>query len=291
MAYEIVIGDRMYSSWSLRGWLMFTAFNIPVSTRLAPMLTPEFQSTLEEFPPARLVPAVRAGGQIVWDTMAIAETLAEKHPGLWPEDPADRAMARSLAAEMHSGFPALRSVCPMNLRCQFETPKLGDDVKADLSRLEELWALPGARGTAPWLFGAYSLADAFFAPVAARIAGYDLPMSRDAKAYVASHLAHGPFRRWRAMAFVSDRPMDRYEDNGLARNTWPGPVPVTAEAISSGTPLNATCPYSGKPPREDSLARIDGKIIGFCNQFCRDKSVADPDAWPELKELRARLSA
>ncbi|MEO0913747.1 MAG: glutathione S-transferase, partial [Pseudomonadota bacterium] len=137
MAYELVIGERMYSSWSLRAWLIFEQFGLPVSTKVAPMQTPEFHEILADFAPARLVPTMRSAGRVVWDTLAIAETLAEAHPGLWPEDAADRALARSLVAEMHSGFPALRSTCAMNLRTRFETPPLSDAGEIILHRIAE----------------------------------------------------------------------------------------------------------------------------------------------------------
>ncbi len=132
----------------------------------------------------------------------MAETLAERHPdaGLWPADPAARALARWLVAEMHSGFAALRGACPMQLLKVYEGFAPSAAVRADLARLEEIWALARSRhGTGgPWLFGRYSLADAFFAPVAARIAGYDLPVAPPARDYVAAHLADPAFRAWRS---------------------------------------------------------------------------------------------
>ena len=287
MTYELVIGDRMYSSWSLRSWLLFEQFEIPVKTTMVHMKTETFGKVLAEFPPARLVPAIRVEGRTVWDTIAIAETLAERHLdlGLWPGDPSDRAQARALVAEMHSGFPALRGVCPMNLRTAFAGVGISTDVLNDLDRIATLWALPGQRSEGSWLYGSYTIADAFFAPVAARIAGYELPVPKAARAYVDTHLSHGPFRRWRAMAFAADRPLETYEDNGLERRPWPGPNLIEAEAVDTETAENTLCPFSGKPVAADSLARIDGRIIGFCNQFCRDKAVADPAAWPKVEAL------
>ena len=117
MTYTLAIGDRTYSSWSLRGWLVFAAFDLPVTSRLLPMKTTAFGDGLLDFAPARLVPALSFEGVTVFDTLAIAETLAERHPdaGHWPSDPAQRALARSITAEMHSGFTALRAACPMVL--------------------------------------------------------------------------------------------------------------------------------------------------------------------------------
>ncbi|WP_297971880.1 glutathione S-transferase, partial [uncultured Amaricoccus sp.] len=193
MAYVLAIGDRAYSSWSLRGWLAFAKFDIPVTPRLARLYAPEFAALLAaDFAPARTVPALRieeAGGNLVlWDTLAIAETLAERHPerGLWPADPAARCLARSLAAEMHAGFTALRSACPMNLRRCYAGFVPDAAVLADLAQIEALWTAARTRhgGGEPWLFGAYSLADVFFAPVATRIATYGLPAGPAAMAYV-----------------------------------------------------------------------------------------------------------
>lgn len=231
MSYVLAIGDRSYSSWSLRGWLSFARFRIPVALREAPMYTPDFAAVLADFGAARTVPALRieaAGAPpvVLWDTLAIAETLAERHPdaGLWPADPVARGLARTLAAEMHSGFAALRGACPMNLRRACAGFRPEPAVRDDLARLETLWRTArAARGSdGPWLLGDYSLADVFFAPVAARIAGYDLPVGGEAAGYVAAHLADPAFREWRA-AGLAERALPRY-DLDLPERSWPGPA-------------------------------------------------------------------
>jgi glutathione S-transferase len=223
---ELAIADPAYSSWSLRGWLLFERFGLPVTVRTARLYSPELPTLLMAFGPARTVPAARIGGILVWDTLAIAETLAERHPeaGHWPAEPAARGMARSLAAEMHSGFGALRAACPMNLRRAYAGFEADDAVRADLARLEGLWAAArAAHGRAtPWLFGAYSAADAFFAPVAARIATYGLDVGPEAAAYVAAHLADPRFLDWRATALASPIVHDLYESD-LPGRPWPGP--------------------------------------------------------------------
>ena len=290
MTYVLAIGERTYSSWSLRGWLLFAAFGIPVETRVAKLYDPAFARLLkQEFPPARTVPALTiAGIGTIWDSLAIAETLAERHAdaGLWPADPAARATARVLAAEMHAGFGALRNDCPMNLAHAWGGFVPSDAVKKDLERLEVLWDHARARfgGASPWLFGDYCVADAFFAPVAARIAGYGLPVSDAAAAYVAAHLAETRFRRWRATGRAAGEYLKEYE-MGLARTPWPGPAPLAAEPVDGEVPINAACPFSGKPVAPDSLARIAGTVLGFCNPGCRDRAVADPEAWPEVMAL------
>lgn len=227
--YTLAIGDRSYSSWSLRGWLMFEKFGLDVTLRTAPMFTGAFPRMLEWFGPARLVPALRVeepgGGFVLWDTLAIAETLAERHPerGLWPEAPAARALARSYAAEMHAGFAALRGACAMNLRRAYSGFVPEADVRADLDRIEALWGATLAGGDSGWLFGRYTLADVFFAPVAARVATYDLPLGAEARAYVARHLADPAFRAWRAAGLAEPQAQPGY-DLDLPERPWPGPA-------------------------------------------------------------------
>jgi glutathione S-transferase len=287
MTYDLAIGDRAYSSWSLRGWLLFDAFGLPVRTHTARLFTDDLPRLLEDYAPARSVPVMRAeDGTMVADSLAMAEELASRHPeaGLWPALPTARAAARMLAAEMHSSFSALRQACPMNLRVAYQGGEVSAAVRADLDRIETLWAW--ARGTAgdggPWLCGAYSAADAFFAPVAARIAGYDLPVGPEAAAYVAAHLAHPSFRRWRAMALV-DGPDQGTYSRDFARADWPGPVPLAAEAVASGPAENPACPYSGRPVTQ--FLRLNRRTFGFCNAFCRNKTAADPEAWPPFMAL------
>ncbi|WP_428546696.1 glutathione S-transferase [Profundibacter sp.] len=225
MTYDLYIGDRTFSSWSLRGWLMFEKFNIPYRTHMAGLYSGTLKQDLAELAPARYVPAMRTpDGIAVGDTLAMAETLAERHPdaGLWPTDPAARALARWLVAEMHSGFMTLRSECPMQLLHQYDGFAVSDAVQADLTRLQEIWALARSRHGAdgPWLFGEYSLADVFYAPVAARITGYALPVDETSAAYVTTHLQDTAFRQWRVEGLkVSYDPVPYALD--LPTRDWP----------------------------------------------------------------------
>ncbi len=286
MTYDLVIGDRAYSSWSLRGWLLFDAFGIPVKTYAARLYTDELPNLLKDFFPAKTAPTMRTpDGVVVPETIAIAEELASRHPqaGIWPADPKARAIARVLAAEMHAGFVALRNHCPMNLRISYTDCAPPEAVLADLRRLELLWNwAQDQTGSQTWLCGNYSAADAFYAPVASRIATYNLPVGPQAQAYVDAHLAHQSFRQWRAMGTVDGADQDFYRRD-YPRRPWPGPKPLAAKAAVGAQSENAACPYSGKPVTQ--VLELAGRRFGFCNAFCRDKTVADPEAWPKFMAL------
>lgn len=285
--YDLVIGDRAYSSWSLRGWLLFDAFGIPCRLHTARLYTDELPTLLRQFHPARTAPTIRTPDGIVMpESLAIAEELASRHPdaGIWPSGKA-RAVARVLASEMHAGFTALRSHCPMNLRISYTDCAPPKAVLDDLQRLETIWNWAWDQtGSDLWLCGSYSAADVFFAPVATRIATYNLPVSDRAMAYVQAHLAHPSFRKWRAMGLVDGADQDYYRRDYPTR-PWPGLKAMQAKAIDGveGV-LNASCPYSGKPVTH-ALELADGRRFGFCNAFCRDKTVADPEAWPAFMAL------
>lgn len=283
MTYDLAIGDRSYSSWSLRGWLFFEKFGIPVKVHTGILYTDDLQRLLSQFAPARQVPAIRTPeGEVIGESLAIAETLAERHPeaGLWPSDPAARAMARYMMAEMHAGFHDLRGDCPMNLLKSYQDSSPRPEVLADLARLQMIWSRARARFGAegPWLFGRYSVADAFFAPVAMRIAGYNLPVSSAAQAYVDAHLADPSFRRWRAMGKAQNLEQPSYR-MPYAERPWPGPSPMMA-VVADGPSVNQACPYSGDPVTD--FLRLNGKVWGFCNPFCRDKTLHDPEVWPKF---------
>ena len=286
MTYDLAIGDRAYSSWSLRGWLLFDAFGIPVKTQTARLYTDELPNLLKGFFPGKTAPTMRTpDGVVVPETIAIAEELASRHPeaGHWPRDPKARAVARVLTAEMHAGFGALRNHCPMNLRVSYTDCAPAADVLADLDRLETIWAWAQQQtGSTVWLCGDYSAADAFFAPVAARIAGYNLPVNAQAMAYVQAHLAHPSFRRWRAMGHADGADQPYYRRDHPVR-AWPGPARMDARAVEGTASENTACPYSGKPITH--VLELEGRRFGFCNAFCRDKTVADPEAWAKFMAI------
>lgn len=287
---ELAIADRSYSSWSLRGHLLVELAGAPSRPRFAALRSEDFEALRAEFAPARTVPAARFGdGTLVWDSLALAEELADRFPdaALWPAAPQARAAARALCAEMHSGFQALRRDCPMNLLRRHEGFAPSAEVEADVARIESLWAWARERFAdgGPWLFGARpTAADAFYAPVAARFVTYGLGRDPASLAYAETIFAWAPFRRWRAMGEAEHRVVERHERDLPQRPRF-GPAPRPARPVADAQPVNEACPYSGRPVAPDSLAEIDGRVIGFCNPFCRDKSVADAEAWPRLRPL------
>lgn len=204
MSYTLVIANKRYSSWSLRAWLVATHFRIPFEEILIPLDQPDTRAKILAFSPSGRVPCLAGAGVVVWDSLAIIEYLAETFPGhaIWPRDPLARAHARSVVAEMHSGFTALRSACPMNLRRTFAFRDRGAGVTADVARITALWAEArdrfGADG--PFLFGEFSAADAFFAPVVLRLLGYGFPLDPATAAYCAAVTELPAMQAWIAGA-------------------------------------------------------------------------------------------
>ncbi len=226
MTYDLFIGDYTYSTWSMRPWLLFDRFSIPHNLHTICFDDGSVPDLLPQIAPARTVPAIRTpDGTFMGESLAIAEELASRHPELplWPAAPQARATARALAFEMHAGFMALRGACPMNLRKCYTNFAASDAVTADLRRIERLWdhARDTCGASGPWLCGDYGIVDAMYAPVAARIAGYQLHVSPSAQAYVDAHLAEPSFRRWRALALSHGPELGRYRLD-LQSTHWPG---------------------------------------------------------------------
>ena len=225
MAYELYIGDRMYSSWSLRGWLMLEKFAIPHSIHLVGLYSGTMAQDMAHLAPARLVPTLKTDqGLVIGESLAMGETLAEDFPtaGLWPKAPDQRATARWLVAEMVGGFSALRGDCPMQLSHVWQGFAPSKAVLADLARIETLFAharnISGAKEG--YLFGEYSLAEVFYTPVAARIIRYDLPVSAATRAYCMMLLSDRAVLNWQAQAReVTYDPEPYLQD--LERAPWP----------------------------------------------------------------------
>lgn len=211
---ELIIGPRTYSTWSLRGWLVMRATGADFSVIDARYDTEVHKAALMRISPSGFVPVLRVDGEVIWDTLAIAEWAAERYPAakLWPADPTVRALARSAAAEMHSGFTALRTFCgtspdhPMVGPSRTETPS-DPALDRDLARIVALFRQMRNRfeASGPWLFGERSIADIFYTPVAARVRHFQIDLSAHgddgtAQTYVEALLAHPHFREWEAEA-------------------------------------------------------------------------------------------
>ncbi|KAK1997364.1 glutathione S-transferase domain-containing protein [Colletotrichum falcatum] len=193
------IANKRYSSWSMRPWVLLKALGVPFEERLQAFSSGHRQPAFLSFSPSGKVPALVDGDVTVWDSLAIAEYVAEAHPAAWPRDGAARAFARCAAAEMHSGFAALRDQCSMNvaLRVDLGAGAPDEELQRDLDRLDRLWTDGLARFGGPFLAGGeFTAADAFFAPVATRVRTFGLRLSDPAMAYVETLLAHPAVRQW-----------------------------------------------------------------------------------------------
>jgi glutathione S-transferase len=215
---KLIIGNKAYSSWSLRGWLAAKQSGLPFEEMVVPLYDAEWDRRRagDEFAPSSgKVPILWDGDVVVWDSLAIVEYLNEKSGGtrFWPADDAARAMARSMAAEMHSGFAALRRKHSMNVRQVFPPSRPDDDVVADLSRIMELWAQARARfgGEGQFLFGDFGAADIMYAPVITRIVTYSLPVARFATGYMDAVLHHPFMQDWIAAAQEEEWVIEQFE--------------------------------------------------------------------------------
>ena len=209
---QLVTGNKNYSSWSMRPWVLMRHFGIAfeeIKLRFDFAPGSAFYRELASYTPAGKVPVLLVDGFAVWDTLAIAETLADLHPALalWPRDSRQRARARSLAAEMHAGFAALREHCPMNI--EISMPEVGARVLAaepavrrDLDRIDAMWSEALAASGGPFLFGEFSAVDAYYSPVAMRMRSYALPVSAMAQAYVERLWASPGVAAWVADALA-----------------------------------------------------------------------------------------
>tara|TARA_B100000678_G_scaffold51300_1_gene40930 strand:+ start:836 stop:1498 length:663 start_codon:yes stop_codon:yes gene_type:complete len=215
---KLIIGNKAYSSWSLRGWLACKLSGVTFEEVVVPLYDDEWYKRREggEFAPSSgKVPILWDGDVVVWDSLAIIDFLNEKTGGdkFWPKDDAARAMARSMAAEMHSSYLALRRNCPMNIRQVFPNFEADADVLADLSRIMELWAQARERfgSDGDFLFGEFGAVDIMFAPVVTRIVSYQLPVARFAPAYMNAVLQHPWMQDWIACAQEEDWVIERFE--------------------------------------------------------------------------------
>ena len=203
-ALHLVIGNKNYSSWSLRPWIAMTMAGIAFTETVIALDQPDTAARIAAHSRAGRVPVLRDGDLVIWETLAILEYLAERFPDkpLWPKPIAARAMARAVANEMHAGFQALRNACPMNLKRARRPIALSDAVLADRRRIEELWRdCRGRFGNGGnFLFGGFTIADAMFAPVVTRFDTYAIAVAADTRAYMENVMATAAFRAWKEAA-------------------------------------------------------------------------------------------
>ncbi len=209
MSYKLYVGNHNYSSWSLRPWVLMRHLGLPFQDETVPLLATGRTQSHKSYSSNGLVPCLHDDGFQVWDTLAIAEYLAEKHPAVWPADRLARARARSVSAEMHSGFSNLRGQMPMIIKLRLKGRPHPTEVAADIARIEEIWTecrrefgekAAGAQA-GPYLFGAFSAADAMFAPVCWRFNTYNVQLAdARAAAYLQTMLSNPAMKEWEASA-------------------------------------------------------------------------------------------
>ncbi len=200
----LIIANKLYSSWSLRAWLFLKQSGVPFDEVVLPLDTPEFKRELAKYSPAGKVPVLVDGDIAVWESLAIMDYVGETYEDVdaWPRDPHARALARSVAAEMHAGFQALRSACPMNLGKRFPAKDRGPEVARNIARIAEIFQEARGRfgAAGPFLFGEFCAADAMFAPVCTRLDTYSVPLDPVSQEYVRTMLSLPAFQEWRRAA-------------------------------------------------------------------------------------------
>jgi glutathione S-transferase len=213
MAYTLIIGNKNYSSWSMRAWLLMEFLGLAYDEVSVALYAPGSRSIVESHGgQTGLVPVLKDGDTAIWDTMAIVEHLFESHPELWPETKAHRARARSICGEVHSGMNALRNAMPVNTRGRNRQTNMTEDVRRDIARVEQIWAECLTLSGGPWLFGPFCAADILFAPIATRFQTYAVELGAPAAAYRDRILAHPLVSRWLALGEMEPGMIALFED-------------------------------------------------------------------------------
>jgi glutathione S-transferase len=211
--HTLYIGNKNYSSWSLRPWVLMRALGIPFEERLEPFDADTNWKRFRTFSDAGLVPCLHDGDTVVWDSLAITEYLAEEFDPVWPSDKSARAWARCVSAEMHSGFTALRNQCPMNCGLRVELHGIDEALQKDIERIDEIWMAGLNRHGGPFLTGTdFTAADAFFAPVTFRVQTYKLPLSAGSLEYAGYLRRHPAMSEWYEEALREPWREDHHED-------------------------------------------------------------------------------
>ncbi len=210
---ELLIGNQKYSSWSMRPWMALTAKQVPFTQTLYQLNKDDFKSHFAKNLPAAKVPVLKDGDLVIWDSLAIVEYLAEKFPekGFWPQDTAQRALARAISSEMHSGFSGLRSECPMNFSRKPQALSISEEARSDVARIEDIWRRALDKSGGPFLFGEFCNADAMFAPVVNRFDIYELSQDETAARYSATMQAHPAWQKWQAAGIAEPWTIERYQ--------------------------------------------------------------------------------
>jgi glutathione S-transferase len=215
MALTLVVANKAYSSWSLRPWILMTHFGVPFEDIVIPLEEPDTKAAIARYSPTGKCPVLHDGEASVWESIAIIDYLAELFPDkpIWPKEKRARAHARSIAAEMHAGFVPLRVHCPTNFRRKVSARALTPEVAADVARIEAIWS--GARekfgAGGPFLFGAFTAADAMYAPVVNRFHIYDVPVKQGSRAYMDAVMALPAWKAWIEGAAAEPWRIAKYE--------------------------------------------------------------------------------
>ena len=212
--FDLYIGNKNYSSWSLRPWLLLRHFAIPFREHMVSVAGRDYNPELKPLSGNARVPCLHEDGFQVWESIAIAETLAERYPQMWPEDARARARARSISAEMHAGFAKLRTAMPMNLKLKLKGKPPTPEVQRDIDRIVEIWTearTQFATNEGPYLFGEFSVADAMYAPIVWRFHVYNVALPPLAAAYRDTLLAHPAMQEWYAAALHESEAHAHYD--------------------------------------------------------------------------------
>jgi len=218
---HLVLANKLYSSWSMRPWLVMKHIGLEFEETVIPLRQPDTTARIAEFSPSGKLPVLIDGTVRVWDSLAIISHLADRFPDdpVWPAGVAARAHAKAISCEMHSGFMALRKACPMNLAKRFKARSFDADVMADVARVLEIWRTTrdefgGADG--PFLFGGFTAADAMYAPVVNRLYAYRFEVDEVGQTYMEAVMAHPLFAKWTREAFKEPWRIAAYEEGHVA---------------------------------------------------------------------------
>lgn len=267
---KLVIGSRYASSWSLRPWLLLKQLGLPFEEIVIPLRQQDTGLSIRRYSPSGKVPVLLADTFCIWDSLAIAEYLAEEHPVLWPDDRAARALARAACCEMHSGFAALRTFLPMDFTARFDPPgRLLAQVERDIERIVALWAdcRRESVGRDPFLFGRFTVADAMFAPVCSRFTTYAVPLDRESNAYVGHIMALPAMQEWGRLA----------EAELTARERLPSGPPTTSAPVPRGPTPKAIETHLAAPTTSPATADIlqTGPETGIPTRHVASATVPD----------------